>query len=657
MPWDPASAPPATDALALRVYSSRLLGADPTLVLHGGGNTSVKATVRDLFGEPVDVLYIKGSGADLATIDAHGFAPVRLEVLRKMADLPALSDTDMVKHQRAAMLDPNAPTPSVEAILHAIIPFKFVDHTHADAIVTLSNTPDGEARLRQLYGDRVLFVPYVMPGFALARAVHELTREIDWTKLEGIVLLHHGVFTFADDARTSYERMLALASTAESSLVGSTPKLANAGNYQPRPADLLQLASLRRHVSRVRGVPVLAQPAWGGRAAVFASRSDIAAVSDRGPLTPDHLLRTKRTPLLFTGNAEHAVNAYDLAYRAYFQRHATPHPIVPVLLDPAPRWAVWPGRGTIAFGTSVKESQVISDIAAHTADAIERAEALGGWRALPEADLFAVEYWVLEQAKLARPHAARPLQGKIALVTGAASGIGKACADVLREQGAVVAMLDIAESVTEFAADDTLPIVCDVTDAEAIHAAVDDVIAHFGGLDIVVSNAGIFPPSAPLATLDDATWQRSLDLNATSHFRLLQTCLPFLKQGLDPSVILIASKNVAAPGPGAAAYSAAKSALTQLGRVAALEWGQLGIRVNMIHPNAVFDTALWTPEILSARAKHYGLSVDAYKRNNVLEVEVTSRDVAALACALASPLFAKTTGAQIPVDGGNDRVI
>lgn len=660
--WNPEEARSfAADPLAMRVYSSRLLGREPALVLHGGGNTSVKAEVKDLFGDVKPVLYVKGSGWDLATIEAPGFAPVCLETLKRMAELPTLSDPEMVRAQRAAMTDPYAPNPSVEAILHAIIPFKFVDHTHADAVVTLTNTPDGEARVQALYGERVLIVPYTMPGFVLAKVIWEMTQNIDWSQLDGMVLMNHGVFSFADDARVSYERMLELVTQAEEALVKAGARVASApaGDTPISAADLLQLAELRCAVAKARSAAGIVRWNTSPEARGFANLPNVADIARRGPLTPDHVIRTKRVPLIFDEAAEVAVQAYGDDYRAYFERNSLLSDTDDLTcLDPAPRWAVWPGRGTLAFDTSVKAADIIGDITAHTIRAIQHAECLGDWQALPEKDIFAVEYWDLEQAKLRQAGKPAAFAGKIALVTGAASGIGRACAEALHAQGAAVVALDIDPAVeTLFAKADFVGQVCDVTDVQALQAAVEKTVRLFGGLDVVVSNAGTFPSNSRIDEMDGEVWDRSLRINLTSHEQLLKCCIPYLERGIDPAVVFMASKNVTAPGPGAAAYSVAKAGVTQLARVAALELGPKGIRVNVLHPDAVFDTAIWTPEVLESRAKHYGMTVQEYKTKNLLKVEISSRDVAELTCALLGPLFAKTTGAQIPIDGGNDRVI
>jgi rhamnose utilization protein RhaD (predicted bifunctional aldolase and dehydrogenase)/NAD(P)-dependent dehydrogenase (short-subunit alcohol dehydrogenase family) len=652
------AAPVALDPIALRVYTSRLLGREPALVLHGGGNTSVKVRRQNLFGESEYLLYVKGSGWDLATIEAKGFAPVRMDTLLKMAALSELSDTDMVRVQKAAMTDPNAPTPSVEAILHALIPFQFVDHTHSDAVVAISNTPGGEEAIQAALGERVLYIPYVMPGFALARRVFELTRDVDWAKYEGVVLQHHGIFSFADSGRESYERMIRLVSLAEDFLKSKGASVSAPTASQPAPEpelDLRTLAALRREVSLKTGVPVVARLNSSAQALAYAGMKRVAEISGRGPLTPDHVIHTKRTPLLFSGDVAPAVASYERSYLAYFQRNATPGLVA---LDAAPRWGVWPGHGVLSFGVTAKRADVVADIVRHTMRAQGWAESLGGWVALPERDIFEVEYWELEQAKIKKSGARPALEGKVALVTGAASGIGKACVDALRAQGAAVVAVDINPQVASlWKSADVLGAVCDVTNRAAVDAAVATAVRHFGGLDIVVANAGLFPSSANIESLSDEVWDKTLSLNLTSQMYLFRAAAPYLVLGLEPAIVVVASKNVAAPGPGAAAYSASKAGMTQLARVAALELGPKGVRVNMVHPHAVMDTALWTPEILRSRAAHYGMSVEDYKRNNLLRVEVKSKDVAELVAAMAGPLFSKTTGAHLPIDGGSDRIV
>lgn len=623
------------------------------MVLHGGGNTSVKITDRDYYGNKTEVLYIKASGWDLATIKKEGFAPVEMAALLKMAEFDKLTDTQMVKLQRQALLDPYAPNPSVEAILHAVIPFKFVDHTHADSIVTISNSKNGFTRLKKMYGDNMLYVPYVMPGFILAKKVFEMTKNINWHKIDGIVLLHHGVFTFSDDPKESYERMIGLVTKAEKYLAKhkTKPRLAKS----KMDCDLVTLARLRKEVSRARGGAVLAKVNSSELQAGFSMAANLKHIATQGPLTPDHVIRTKRIPMLFQGNPETAVDQYRAEYKKYFKLFKFDGLKI---LDTAPRWAVWPGVGSVVFGQTLGEANIIRDIVDHTVEAIQRAEKLGGWQALPAKDIFEVEYWELEQAKLKKAKSQKQLLGKIALVSGAASGIGKACVDALVHEGACVAALDINPAVEDvFNTGQVLGIVCDMAKEKEIEKAVHKTVKTFGGLDILISNAGIFPPSARIGNIDNKIWQKSMDINLSSHQMLMQKSLPYLKAGIDSSVIIIASKNVPAPGPGAGTYSVAKAGLTQLARVAALELAEFGIRVNVLHPNAVFDTAIWTEKVIKERARQYKLSVEEYKKNNLLKVEINSADVANLAVMMATSIFAKTTGAQIPIDGGNERVI
>ncbi|MEO1088553.1 MAG: SDR family NAD(P)-dependent oxidoreductase, partial [Acidobacteriota bacterium] len=367
---------------------------------------------------------------------------------------------------------------------------------------------------------------------------------------------------------------------------------------------------IRREAGRLAGGPLLMRLDDSGAARGFASRPDVGELASRGPLTPDHVIRTKRVAAVLGERPGDDLEAFADAYRSYVEAHSGPEHQP---LDPAPRWAVLRGSGTLAFGRTPKELGIIGDIVEHTCRAIQWAEHLSAWRALPPKDIFDVEYWELEQAKLKKGGAAPALRGKVALITGAASGIGRATADALADLGAAVIGLDLDDAVLSLTDGGLrLGVKVDVTDNAALDDAVRRIATTFGGLDLVVLNAGVFPPSQKLETLCDDHWRRSLDVNVTAHRRVLRSTIPLLRQGFDPSVVLIASKNVAAPGPGAAAYSAAKDAATQLARVAALELAGDGVRVNVLHPDAVFDTALWTDEVLAQRAAHYGLTVEAY---------------------------------------------
>jgi NAD(P)-dependent dehydrogenase (short-subunit alcohol dehydrogenase family) len=414
------------------------------------------------------------------------------------------------------------------------------------------------------------------------------------------------------------------------------------------------LARLRRDISDVAGFPVVLRRQADARTLGFANHPELARIAQQGPATPDHSIRTKPLPMVGRD-----VRAFARGYTDYFNRHEPQAKERKTLLDQAPRVVIDPQLGLCTAGRSAREAAIIADIYEHTIDVILRAEALGGYKALPPKDIFDVEYWDLEQAKLRKGGKPPAFAGEVALVTGAASGIGRACVDSLLARGAAVVGLDLNPAIaTMLARPDFLGLACDVTDEAQLRGAIDRAVQAYGGLDMLVLNAGIFPGGCRIESLASAEWRKVMQVNLDANLVLLREAHPFLK--LSPRggrVAIIGSKNVPAPGPGAAAYSASKAALNQLARVAALEWGADRIRVNSLHPNAVFDTGLWTDEVLAARAKHYGLTVDEYKRNNVLKTEVASRDVAELAAELCGPLFAKTTGAQVPVDGGNDRVI
>ena len=644
------------DDLAMRVYTSNILGSEADLVLHGGGNTSVKGQLTTVFGETEDVLFVKGSGWDLKTIKAAGFSAVSMDYLLKLGQLQKLSDNQMMRQLRLALLDPNAPTPSVEAILHALIPLKVVDHTHADAVVTISNTANGESLLKEIYGDEVLILPYIMPGFILARQVAEATRNIDWSKLRGIVLMHHGIFTFHEDAKTSYEAMIDLVNKAELYLDQRTNISTIAlGQYEVNKQDTLELSRLRRAAGTAFGGPVLVMFDTSSVATGFAQLSACDELATRGPLTPDHTIHAKAFAAIFENDPAAELKEFVHNYKQYFNEYSnTEHSC----LDTMPRYGVWRNKGMVYLAANLKRLRIIKDISEHTLKAIQLGEALGGWQALPRKDLFEVEYWELEQAKLKTGESRAEFEGKVVLITGAASGIGKACVEHFLNEGAVVVALDLSQGFEhQFKSSNVLALNCDVTNVSAIELSLFAAIKHFGGIDVLVSNAGTFPKSQNIRQMQDDDWDKSLELNLSSHMKVLRACLPYLHYGFDPAVVFVASKNVPAPGPGAAAYSAAKAGLTQLARVAALECGADGIRINTVHPNAVYDTALWTDEVLTQRAASYGLSVEEYKTANVLQMEVNSSDVASAISLFAGTALSKTTGSQLPVDGGNERVI
>ncbi len=650
--WSDAEAAQFPGPLGPRVYTSRLLGREKALVLHGGGNTSVKLREKDVFGEERDVLYVKGSGRDLETIDAEGFSPLDLRAMQKLSTLSAMSDTQMMNELAVRRVRAGSPSPSVESILHAILPHRYVDHTHADSVLAISNAPGGEKRIREIYGDRVVVVPYAMAGFQLAaRCARDYPKQAGKGCI-GMVLLSHGIFSFGDDARQSYERMIELVSMAEDHLKAKrawnisfeTPK-----NEKPSREEM---SELRRAISEQAGFPLILKRSTSEKLQAFARHPKLEALSQSGPATPDHLIYTKPWPMLGRDAA-----AFAQRYRSYFEKHDRKKD--KVMLDPAPRMILDPKLGFLSAGRDAREAAVAEELYEHTVDVILRAEALGGWKAISEDHLFDVEYWELEQAKLGKDHGALPFAGEVALVTGAASGIGRACVEACARRGAAIVALDRNPAVSSmWSRPDVLGLECDLTNQNLVHEKLDLALAAYGGVDMLILNAGIFPSSQPLAEVPAETWRRTMAVNVDANLQLMQACHPLLK--LSPRggrVVVIGSRNVPAPGPGAAAYSASKAAMNQLARVAALEWAKDRIRINSLHPDAVYDTGLWTQEVLSSRAKAYNMTVEQYKKRNLLKTEVASRDVAELAAEMCGPLFAKTTAAQVPIDGGNERVV
>ncbi len=670
--------------LALRTYSARLLGADPELVLHGGGNTSVKTTVHGLLGEPIRVLCVKGSGWDLGTIEPPGHPAVRLEPLQALRVLETLSDEAMVAAQRQNLIDPAAPNPSVEALLHAFLPHTFVDHTHSIALLALADQPDAAEVCREVYGDRVALVPYVMPGFALAKAA-ALAYEAaaaGGSEPEGMVLLQHGLFSFGATAEQSYDRMIDLVRRAEERLARGERSL-HAVAVPERPAAAAAGLPVLRGALGQAAVAAGVRPHW-----ILALRdtplaraiSDDARLGDwagRGVATPDHVIRTKARPLVLPplpsggdgpalaawGKAlEQALEAYGADYRAYFQRQNAAAGGVKKALDPLPRVAAIPGLGLVGIGKSAAEAATVADIAEAWAQTLLAAEAIGCFAPVGEADTFAMEYWSLEQAKLGKA-AEKPLARQVVLVTGGAGAIGAAIARAFAAAGADVAVLDLEQEAAAVVAaacgKRALAAACDVTDPAAVQAAVAAVAAHFGGLDIVVSNAGA-AWTGPMATLPDADLRASFELNFFAHQHVAQASLAVFRAQDRPQdggrpvlggqLLFNVSKQALNPGPNFGAYGISKAALLALVRQYALEEGEAGVRVNAINADRI-RSGLLDDTMIKERSAARGLSEELYMAGNLLGAEVRASDVADAFVALA--LMERTTGAVLTVDGGN----
>ena len=654
--------------LALRVYSTRLLGREPKLVLHGGGNTSVKTRIKDLADDDAEVLCVKGSGWDMASIEPAGMPAVRLEPLRRLRGRIGLADGDMVQIQRANLIDPRSPNPSVETLLHAFLPHKFVDHTHATAVLSLIDQPDSETLCAQAFDRRLGFVPYIMPGFALAKKAADVFEKN--TEVEGLILDKHGIFTFGASAREAYERMIEFVTLAEEhvrkkgnvklSVVKLPGALAGVADVAPiiRGACVLRdaygEAAHRRFILNFRASEAILH---------FVAGKDIARYSCAGVATPDHVIRTKPWPLIvpppdigrlddFKKDVQQAVRAYVTQYEAYFKRQA-PRANGVQMHDPLPRVVLVPGVGLFGLGISAKEAQIASDIAEAAAEAISGAETIGTFASISENDTFDVEYWPLELAKLGQ-RKSLPLSGQVAVVTGAGGTIGTATARAFAQAGAEVALLDIdADAVARIAqliGGAALPIACDVTNSDSIRLAFDQTVAAFGGVDIVVSNAGA-AWEGKIGEVDEAVLRESFELNFFAHQKVAQAAVRImLSQGVGGCLLFNVSKQAINPGPDFGPYGLPKAATLLLVRQYALDYGADGIRANAVNADRI-RSGLLTAAFVKERAKARGLTEKEYMTGNLLHREVTAEDVAQ--AFLHQALELKTTANVTTVDGGN----
>jgi len=652
--------------LALRVYTTRLLGKDPRLVLHGGGNTSVKTGVSDLNGDAVDVLCVKGSGWDMGSIEPAGLPAVRLAPLLKLRGREKLSDEEMVRLQRANLIDPAAPNPSVEALLHAFIPHKFIDHTHSTAVLALTDQPDGEALCREVFGVRVGYVPYLMPGFGLAKAAAAVF-DTD-PSVEGLILVKHGIFSFGADAREAYERMITLVTLAEERLARQRKSAFTSAKLPACPAPVADVAPI------IRGACSLPEDktegAWKrfildfrGKDAVmnFVNGTEVARYGQAGVVTPDHNIRIKNRPLVvaapadgdFMNSVGDAVAAYGEYYKGYFDRNNARVGGIKAMLDPMPRVVLVPGVGLFGLGRSKKDAKIAADIAEAAVATITDAEAVGRFEPLPESDLFDVEYWSLEQAKLGNAKGP-PLAGQVAVITGAAGAIGFATAKAFAAAGAEVALLDVDEAAAQVKAKAiggaALGLRCDVTDAASVKDAFAQVAAAFGGVDIAVSNAGA-AWQGRIGEVDEAVLRQSFELNFYGHQRVAQAAVRIMRaQGTGGCLLFNVSKQAVNPGPDFGPYGLPKAATLFLVRQYALDYGSEGIRANAVNADRI-RSGLLTEEMIASRSKARGLSEQAYMRGNLLGREVAAEDVAQ--AFLAQALALKTTADVTTVDGGN----
>jgi rhamnose utilization protein RhaD (predicted bifunctional aldolase and dehydrogenase)/NAD(P)-dependent dehydrogenase (short-subunit alcohol dehydrogenase family) len=653
--------------LALRVYTTRLLGCDPRLVLHGGGNTSCKTMATDLVGDRWPVLCVKGSGWDMATIEPAGLPAVKLEGLRKARKLGKLSDEDMVALQRANLIDPAAPNPSVETLLHAFLPHTFVDHTHSTAILSVVDQDGSRQLCKEIFGEKLGFVPYIMPGFELAVAAADIFEEDDG--VEGLILDKHGIFTFGDTAQEAYERMIHYVSLAEDYVAqNGKPALARAAPGMPlaSPRDIAPMLrgaiafrrSVReteRFVSAFRTSPEILK---------FVGADNVGDLARRGVSTPDLSIRIKTGPMVlpapelasFAGYGQvirDRVAAFTADYAAYFTRNNTRVGGDRVMLDPMPRLTLVPGVGLFGHGRTMKDAKIAADCAEMWIEALVGAEAIGEFRPLSHDQLFDLEYWSLEQAKL---KSAKPkiLTGQAMVVTGGGGAIGAAAARLFAANGAHVAVLDLdkaaAEAAAKQAGNDSIGLASDVTDRNSVRAAFDAVIDAYGGADIVISNAGAAWEGG-IGEIDDALLRKSFELNFFAHQTVAQQAVKlFRQQGTGGVLLFNVSKQAVNPGANFGAYGLPKAATLFLSRQYALEYGKDGIRVNAVNADRI-RSGLLTDKMIASRSAARGLSKEDYMSGNLLGQEVTADDVAQ--AFLHQVLAERTTADVTTVDGGN----
>ncbi|HVV61286.1 MAG TPA: bifunctional aldolase/short-chain dehydrogenase [Pseudolabrys sp.] len=655
--------------LALRVYTTRLLGRDPKLVLHGGGNTSLKTRVKDLLGEEVDALCVKGSGWDMGIIEPAGMPAVRLAPLRRLRALEALSDEEMARAQRALLIDPMAPPPSVEMLLHAFMPAKFVDHTHATAVLSLIDQPNSADLCAEVYGGRLGFVPYRMPGFGLAKKAAEVFDKNP--EVEGLILDKHGLFTFGDDARQSYERMIEMVTLAEERLQKNRKSVFASAEFPQNVAPLAQVAPI------VRGACSLAdgkiEGAWLRQIAdfrvsdaimAFVNGKDVTRYARQGVITPDHTIRTKNWPLILpppeTGKLEEfrkasrkLAESFIDSYRAYFTYNNARVKNVKTMLDPLPRVVLVPGLGLFGLGATKKDAAIAADIAEAWVECITGAEAIGTFKSISEADMFDCEYWPLELFKLGGPKNL-PLAGQVAVITGGGGAIGAATARAFAAAGAEIALLDLdagaAMEKAKAVNDSAIAVRCDVTDTASVRAAFDQVASTFGGIDIAVSNAGA-AWQGKIGEVDEAILRKSFELNFFAHQKVAQAAVKImLAQGTGGCLLFNVSKQAVNPGANFGPYGLPKAATLLLVRQYALDYGADGIRANGVNADRI-RSGLLTDDFIKERSKARGVSEKDYMSGNLLGREVTADDVAQ--AFLAQALALKTTADVTTVDGGN----
>jgi rhamnulose-1-phosphate aldolase/alcohol dehydrogenase len=666
------------EGLDVLVHTSRLIGMDTNLVVWGGGNSSVKVKGTDHVGRPVRILWMKGSGSDMRTITHKQFTPLRLDELLPLMKQEAMTDDEMVSYQSKCVLKPGSPKPSIETLLHAFLPPTHIYHTHADAICALTDTPDSGEIIQSVFGNDVAVIPYSRPGFLLSKRTGRAYAK--QSGLRAIILDKHGLITWGETAKAAYLETIRMISEAERFI---------ARHRMPRRAwlSMAKRSEAKRRSIAAAVVPTIRGEIGRGRPMVllfdddpqvlrFINHPKSKSMTQIGPFTPDHLMHTKPWPLYLQTSGSgptdaekiqavlpQALDGYRKRYAHYFNRYKTRGV---TMLDPNPRVILITGLGMFTTGKDRRAARIVRDIYRHTIGVIEDSSAISSYATLSPRELCDFEYWPMENFKLTLLPPEKELSRRIALVTGAAGGIGRAVAQRLAAEGSMVVLTDIdrnkasevAESINEKAGEkNSIALAMDVTSERSVRRAFEEAVLAFGGLDILVSNAGV-AKSSPVERLSLSDWDRSMAVNATGHFLVCREAVRIFKaQGLGGNIVVVATKNVLAPGKDFGAYSASKAAQVQLSRILAIEGAEDRIRVNMINPDGVFqESGLWSQEIRKERAQAHGIPIgqleDFYAGRNLLKSKIYPSDVAEAVLFFASDRSSKTTGAILPVDGG-----